>query len=494
MALSAPGIGSGLDINGIVGQLVALEKRPLAQLQAKSSGLQTKVSAFGQLRSQLSNLQDQLARLANINNWNALALSSSNPAVSGSLTTGAGTGRFTLEVSQLARAQAAAAPVVATGTAPGGGTLSIQLGQWRAVDEDSDPLTASVMRFTAVSGSTAKTVDILATDDLTAIAQKINAAGTGVTAAVVTDAAGQRLAIRSVETGTEQTFRIQVSDLGSGSTLGNLAYDPNGLDADTDGNPVFGAGYPGMTLTQSAQNTRATINGLGVESTDNRFNGVVAGLNLTVNAVTSGPVTVDVAEDKNAIRTAITGLVESYNSLSGALREMTKFDPATKQAGSLQGDSTAVGLQNALRRIFSGLGPAGSEFSRLSDVGVGFQLDGTLQVDAGKLNSALDKFSDMKTFFTAPGAAGAEGLALRLRDFAAGMVNSSGALTTRSESLQRDITRLGKEQDRINERIERVEARLLAQYSRLDGQLAGLNALSAYVAQQVTTWNNQKRD
>lgn len=491
MALSAPGIGSGLDIRGIVSQLVDLEKRPLQQLQAKSSSLQTKVSAFGQLRSQLNNLQEQLARLANPSTWNNLALTSSNPAVAGTLSAGATPGRFTVEVSQLARAQAAASNAVPANTNLGSGTLTIELGQWALADADNDVNTPDVFGFTPTSGSSSVSVDILATDDLASIANKINAAGAGISAAVVTDAAGQRLAIRSVETGTSQTFRITTSNLGVGSTLDALSYDPTGFAADISGNPSYPPGYNGLTLTQSARNTLATINGLQVESTDTRFNGVVTGLNLTVNAETQGPVTVDVAEDKNSIRTAISAVVESYNALANALREMTKFDPATKQAGSLQGDSTAVGLQNGIRRVFSSLGPEGSSFRRLSDVGLEFQLDGTLQLNAGKLNQALDNFDDLKTFFTATGAQGTEGLGVRLRDFAQGMLASAGPLTTRNQALQRDIERLTKEQDRINERIERVEARLLNQYSRLDGQLAGLNALSAYVAQQVTAWNNQ---
>lgn len=492
MALSAPGIGSGLDIRGIVSQLVDLEKRPLQQLQVKSSSLQTKVSAFGQLRSQLSNLQEQLARLANPSTWSNLALSSSNPAVAGTLAAGAAPGRFTVEVNQLARAQAAASTPVPANTSLGSGTLSIQLGQWGLANTDNDVDTPDVFRFSPASGAGSIPVEILATDDLTAIASKINAAGAGVSAAVVTDASGQRLAIRSVETGTSQTFRIQVSNLGTGSNLSALAYDPAGLEADITGGPAYPTGYTGLTLTQSARNTLATINGLALESTDNRFNGVVPGLNLAVSAETAGPVTVNVAEDRNAIRTAINAVMESYNALSNALREMTKFDPATKQAGSLQGDSTAVGLQNGIRRIFSGAGPEGTPFRRLSDVGLEFQLDGTLKLDQGKLNQALDKFDDLKTFFTTAGPQGAEGMGVRLRDFAQGMVDSAGPLSTRNQALQRDIARLTKEQDRLNERIQRVEARLLSQYSRLDGQLAGLNALSAYVTQQVTAWNNQK--
>ncbi len=479
MAISAPGIGSGLDIKGIVSQLVALEQKPLQQLQTRASSLQTQLSAFGQLKSQLANLQDQVAKLANTANWGTLSLTSSNSAaVSGTLKSGATATRFAVEVSQLARSQAAASDPVAAGTQPGSGTLSISLGSWASVDDDNNPATPDVMQFTQ-GDAAAVDVDIAEGDSLSAIAGKINAANAGVTATVITDASGERLAIRSVETGEAQAFRVQASNLGAGSTLDTLAYDPENTAT-------------GMTLTQSAQNTQATINGVNVTSTDNRFDGVVAGVALTVSQVTSGPVDINVAQDKNAVRTNINNLVESYNALSNALKEMTKYDPATKTAGSLQGDGTAVGLQAALRRMISGLGPAGTEFKRLSDIGLEFQQDGTLKADPGKLNKALDKLDDLKTFFTAPGADGANGLAVRMRNFTQGMLDSNGTLTTKNKNLQTALDRNAKDQEKLNERVERVEARLLAQYSRLDTQLANLNALSGYVAQQVTTWNNQK--
>ena len=479
MAISAPGIGSGLDIKGIVSQLVALEQKPLQQLQTRASSLQTKLSAFGQLKSQLANLQDQVTKLGNTANWGTLSLTSSNSAAaSGTLQAGATATRFALEVSQLARSQSAASGPVAAGTQPGSGTLSISLGNWASVDHDADPATPDVMQFTQ-GDATAVDVDIAEGDSLSAIAGKINAANAGVTATVITDASGERLAIRSVETGEAQAFRVQVGNLGVGSTLNTLAYDPENTAT-------------GMARTQSAQNTQATINGVNVTSTDNRFNGVVAGVALTVSQVTSGPVDINVAQDKNTVRTNINNLVESYNALNNALKEMTKYDPATKTAGSLQGDGTAVGLQATLRRMISGLGPAGSEFKRLSDVGLEFQQDGTLKADPGKLNKALDKLDDLKTFFTAPGADGANGLAVRMRNFTQGMLDSNGTLTTKNQNLKSALDRNTKDQEKLNERVERVEARLLAQYSRLDTNLANLNALSGYVAQQVTAWNNQK--
>ena len=49
--LSAPGIGSGLDINSIVDQLMAVEQIPLQRLQVKAGDYLAQISAYGQLRS-----------------------------------------------------------------------------------------------------------------------------------------------------------------------------------------------------------------------------------------------------------------------------------------------------------------------------------------------------------------------------------------------------------------------------------------------------------
>ena len=101
------------------------------------------------------------------------------------------------------------------------------------------------------------------------------------------------------------------------------------------------------------------------------------------------PVRITIANDTATAKTALKNLVESYNALSSALTTMTAYDKDTKTAGTLQGDSTAVNLQSAMRRILSGPGGSGGEFSSLSQIGLAFQKDGTLKIDDTKLDKAL---------------------------------------------------------------------------------------------------------
>jgi len=481
MAISSAGIGSGLDVKSIVSQLVALEQKPLSQLQVKSSSLTAKLSAYGQLQSQMANLQDMASKLATASNWDAMSVSSSNAAISGTATTAAAATAFSVQVSQMAQAQmAGSAPLAPAGSPVGAGTLRIELGSWST----SGPATFTKGTAAAVS------VAVGATDTLSQIADKINVAGAGVTATVLKDDAGERLLMRSSATGEASAFRVQALAepvapategvaITDGTGLGRLAFDP----ANATG---------GLALTQPALNTKATINGVPVSSQSNTLE-AIAGVKLTVSKTTTdtGPVEVSIKRDTAAAKTSINNFAASFNAISDALSEMTKYDAATKRGGTLQGDSTAVGLQAALRRLVGGSGPAGTAVGRLSDLGVEFQKDGTLKVDATKLDEALNKPDDVQTFFTADnGSNDTNGLALRLKDFAAGLLNSNGTLSTRSSALKSASERNTKEQERISDRISRTQARLEAQYSRLDASMGKLTALSNYVNQQVTQWNN----
>lgn len=463
-ALSAPGIGSGLDINGIVSKLMDLEKKPLANLQKAASTGQTKLSAYGQLKSQLSNLQDQVAKLAADANWNSVTLSSSNAgAVSGSVGATAKAASFTVQVSQLAQAQATAASVMPSGQTFGAGTLTIGLGQW------------SAGTFTAGTAP-ALAVQVAAGDTLAIVANKINQSGAGVSATVLHDSSGDRLLLKSSATGTNQGFRVQSS---GAADLAALAYNP----------PAAG----GMALTQAGVNMQGTLNGVAITSNSNSLDQALPGVSLNFHQVTTGPVQIDIKADTAGVRNSIVGLVSSFNALSNGLKEMTKYDVGTKTAGTLQGDATALGLQSILRRMLSDAGPAGTSFRRLTDIGVEFQLDGSLKINDTKLNSALNNLGDMKTFFTqGSGSAQPLGLATRLQNFVQGALKDNGTLGSRYKSLQQSLSKNAQEQSALNDRLQRNQDKLMAQYSRLDGQLSSLSALSGYVNQQITSWNNQK--
>lgn len=467
MAISSIGIGSGLEVETIVSQLVALESKPIAALQTKATGINTQISAFSQLKSQISNLQDQIDKLTKPATWLGNTLTSSNSAqVTGTATSSAVQATYDVEVSQMAAGQTIGSGLVASGTALGPGKLTISMGTY-----GSNGLTPNTKDGKNVSFS----VDITAEDDsLAKIAAKINAAKGDVSATVLKDHTGERLVLQSKTTGVNSAFSVEAEGVG----LQQFAY--NG----TDGT---------MKRSVEAQDTLAKINGIDMASHTNVFEEVAAGVTLTVaqkSAKDAAPVRITIANDTATAKTALKNLVESYNALSNALKTMTAYDKDSKTAGTLQGDSTAINLQSAMRRLLSGPGGEGGAFTSLSQMGIAFQTDGTLKIDDTKLDKALKDPESMSKFFTADVAdANQDGLAVRMKDFTSGLLATGGTFSTKDETLKNALKRNTADQERQTARVTAYEARVRAQYSRLDTQMASLKALDTYVAQQVAAWN-----
>jgi flagellar hook-associated protein 2 len=190
------------------------------------------------------------------------------------------------------------------------------------------------------------------------------------------------------------------------------------------------------------------------------------------------------------MRTAITDFATAYNDLVGLLREQTRFDETTQQAGTLQGDRSAVGLVNRLRSIVGGATAAATAFSRLADIGLEPQSDGKLRVVDARLDAALGRLDELRDFFArnAEGTA-QDGFGVLLRDYGDGTLGSEGVLTARQDALRAGIDRNGERIDRLEDRLALVEARLRRQYTLLDENVSRLNGLQNYVSQQIQNWN-----
>lgn len=470
-SISSPGLGSGLDVNTIVNQLVALERRPIELLQTQASKLQTQLSSFGLLQSYLSNLQSAAARLSQPTFWAESAATSSDPsAVGATASGGSAAGSYSVHVTQLAQAQSLASQAYADGTSlVGTGTLRIEIGTW----------TSGHGSFTPKDGTSPVEITIgPGEDSLESVRAKINAAGAGVTASIVKDASGARLVVRSNLTGEENAVRITATDDDGNDT------DAGGLSALTF-DPPSGAGR--MAQTQAAQDALVSINGLSVRSSSNVLDGVVEGLKLTLAKTTPSPVEVKVAPDTEAQKKAIEGFVTAYNDIAKYLAEQTKYDAATKKAGALQGDRSAVMLQNQLRNLLRETSGASAAFPRLTDIGLEVQSDGTLKVNSTKLNAALANPAELAKAFSGSDEnnAGNDGFGVRFRKFAATVTGSDGAVTTRTQGLRDAIKRNSDQQERYEDRVALVQKRLLRQYTALDTSVSQLNGLATYVQQQM---------
>ena len=473
--ITSTGIGSGLDVNSIVTQLVALERRPIEQLQTEAGKLDARLSSFGKIQSYLDNLRTAARSMADTSTWKAAtAASGDSMAVTATASSGTSPGAYSVEVTALAAAQLNASTAVPTATtAIGEGSMFIDIGSW------ADDLST----FTPKTGNTQIEITIGPGEDtLEKIRDKINGqTGIGVRATIVNDATGSRLVLQSKTTGVENGFRVQVNDADGvpddESGLSRLAYDPeNGIAV--------------STRSQPGANAKATINNLPVESATNTLSNVIDGVSLTLSKQTTSPVAVTVTRDTSSMRKSIDAFLTSYNELVKLLRDQTKYDPASKSAGPLQGDRSAISLLNQMRSAMSGSSSASAVYGRASDIGLSLQTDGTVKVTGSKLDTALGNLDELQKFFTtATSSADTNGLGDRLRRLTDTLLGTDGVVVTRQDGLRKLKSLNTDRQQSLEDRIAMTEKRLRAQYQTLDTNMARLTGLQGFVSQQITNWN-----
>jgi flagellar hook-associated protein 2 len=392
--VSAPGIGSGLDVNGIVGQLMAAERQPLAALSRQEQAYNQKLSAFGQVRSALASFQTALAGLGDGSKFQALSAASSDPQVLSASASGkAIPASYQIEVTQLAQQQKLASGGYATtDEVVGSGTLTIQFGTYNS----------GTNSFTANADKATQSIAIdPANNTLAGIRDAINAANAGVTATIVNDgsAAGNRLVLTSVESGAANSLKISVADADAnntdGSGLSALAYDPTA------------AAGSGKNLVQKAGalDAQLTIDGIAVAQATNTVKDAIDGVTLNLAQTNVGEkLTLTVARDTKAVTAAVDAFVKAYNSASGTLKNLTAFNGAGAQNGVLLGDATARAIQMQMRSLLNTSVDSGGALTTLSQIGVSFGSDGTLSLDSAKLNRAIDtQFDGIAALFAKAG-------------------------------------------------------------------------------------------
>src|SRR5690606_17787920 len=440
-SLISSGIGSGLDIAGLVRRLVEVEGAPqTARLNLREAEAQAKLSAIATIRSALAEFRSALDAISDIDSFRGRkATVSGTEHVKATATTSAVPAAYELEVEAFASAQKLATAAYSSADETiGTGTLTIMVG-------------ASVMNVEIDAESAT----------LGGIAAAINQApdNAGVVATVVNGVDGAQLVLSAAEPGAENS--IVVTQAGGDGGLAALVHDPlNGTTA--------------LPELPPAANARVLIAGTVVEGSGNRIGDAIGGLSielLSAEAV-GEQARLTVAYDRDGARAAIDKLVSAYNSLIDAVGNVASYDPESSRSGPLFGDGGLRNLVAQLRReLSSSLDAPDAPFRLLVDIGIETELSGKLKLDGTKLDAAFN--GD----FDAVGRLFAEddvGLAARLERLLEPYLASGGVLDSRTDSYKKTIERIGQGREALNQRLSRLEERLFRQFNALDGLLAQL--------------------
>src|SRR6185312_3977290 len=263
----------------------------------------------------------------------------------------------------------------------------------------------------------------------------------------------------------------------------NKASDNPGISA------TIVTGTDGAHLVLSGTRTGAA-NGFVVSSSGgdgvaghgagNSVSGAIDG--LTLNLVASGQTTLTVANDPSKGSSALSNLVNTYNSFVGIYQNLTKYDATSGTAGAMIGDATINGINSTLSRLVGGVVNGTS----LAALGISLQVDGTLKLDNGKLTQAMSDGGKLASQLFG----GDTGLAAQWNGQLDQWVGPNGTLAGRTSSISQQLSALKDQQATLDSRMADLTARYQAQFTALDTLMSKLNSTSSYLQQQFDALNN----
>lgn len=446
MAISSAGIGSGLNVESIVSQLVAAERAPADnRISRLESTTKAQISAFGSIKAALSGLESALKKLDGASSLpGRKATVGTDAGFTATASSSAALGTYSVVVDQLASAHKLQSAAAAKDTQIGNGTLTIQVGS-----EDSFDITIEPGKGT-----------------LSDIRSAINAqgAGKGVSATIVRGDAGDVLVLSSSKVGSEGAMTITASG------------GDNGLN-------VLNTTGGTMTVAAAAQDAQVTVDGISRTVSSNHITDMIDGVTLDLTKAKPGDsFSLDVTSDPSTLKASVLSVVSAYNTALSALRTQSAAGGEGKVAGALSGDSITRGMQQSLRNAIGG------NYSALTDLGLKTAVDGSLSLDGAKFDAAmLADPGKVKAVFGDEAAFGKG-----MRDMLHNYLGDQGLLTDRTKSLDERMKSVTQQRTDLNARMDRVEAAYRRQFTALDAMMAKMQSTSSYLTQQLGQLSNSQ--
>lgn len=445
-AITSAGLGSGLDIEGLVSKLVAAEGQPASlRLNRKEANLQADLSALGSLKGALSTFQTSVQSLKDLSSFQArTAISSNTDLFTVSADSSAVVGSFSIKVDQLAQSAKMRSTDFTSDTALlGAGTLAIGLG-------------ASSFNITVASDTT-----------LAGVRDAINQASDnpGIKATIIKVDSGSQLVLTSDKVGAANAISITATD----------------TDA-LDGNDLARLATANLTSIQTASDAIIYVDGQKVTKDSNSFSDVISGVTIALKK--ADPLkteTLSIALDKESVKSKVNDFIKAYNSLVGTISNLSSYNAETKQASQLFGDSTLRGVQNQIRQALSNPVQGVAGFSTLAEIGIKTNKSGVLEFDSTKLDSVIaSNFDEVSQLF-----ASGSGLATRFDNVLKNYLSSDGALSSRVDGVNKQIDNINDQRDKLNLRLAAIETRYRKQFTAMDALLGQLQATGSYLTQQL---------
>ena len=452
MSINFMGSYSGID-QTMIDQLMAVEKRPLVQMSERKTTMETQKNAWNDVRTRLNNLFEKIKVLQNSDTFSSMKATGSESAT---MTTSKNSpeGVYEISVQQLA-----------TKTSVIGGKI---------VEASSDSTKALGLTGTFklnTKGKDAKEIEIVETDTVRTIAEKINAVSkeSGVRASIIDN----RLVLNNLETGAKA---IQIAEEADSTILNQL-------------------GLKDTSEVIEGKNAMFKVNGVSVEKESNSVKDVVeyTTINLTKAHAAGSSDTITISKDTSKVEEAVKGFVDQYNSTMTFISDQLKAgspDDGGEKRGTLASDGSLMRLQSSLRTmVTSSLSNENTAIKDLSQLGVStVDRFGQLTFDASKLKEKLEENPvEVQNFFLSKNSEGKDiGFVPKINSYIDSFSSSTGIIKGKTDSFERSIKEVNKQVDAFTLRMERKEQYYISMFSKLDTAMMEAESQMGWLTSQIS--------
>ncbi len=451
--LSLDGLASGMGTGEIINQLVEIERRSIINLEREKISLEESKSAWRDVNTRLSNLEDQINNLKSTSTFDSMSSTSSDKEIiTATVNDNASEGDYQINVNSVAQAHRL------------GATTKISNNDNLLSDELGTPVDGDI----SINGTN---ITIDTDETLSSLKTKINDSNSNVSATIIDG----NLVLESTETGSANN--ITLSD-NTNNLLDNLGLNGDLNDINND------------SVLQIAQNANIEVNGItGITSSDNTFSDVVEGVTFTLDkdAQSDDTANISVTKDIEKASSSVKKFVDQYNSVMNFIDKKTNYNSETEDSGVLQGDGTLMRLQMKMRSMVTSRIDSNNDYNQLASVGISVDRDGVMSFDSSELEEALrSNQEDVINLFNAEKSEdGFNGVATNLKSYLDQLIQ------TNTGTIPRELDFYDTRMETIDDDIEDQERRLDSVRQRYEEQFTAMEKALSEMQQQQSWMQSQ---
>ena len=541
-AATSTGLGSGINVSGMVTSLIAAESGPqTADYTAQSTKVGADLTALGTLKNALYSFQTSVQTLQSLSTFQANTATSSNTAAFTATADGTSVpNSYQVGVTQLAKAAQMSSSFYSNASAlVGAGSLSLNLGtayvNGATLSSSAPPLTSTDMGINgypitavitpgntpqqnviaSINASTGST-GVIAVDNGSGGISLSNSLSTNTAAISITGNPATVLAETGLTTGTttaaHQAFTVNTDATTTLSSLvaainnasGNPGITASIINVDAGAQLLLTSNTMGaantigvqatpssgsnlsslntLTTVQAPSNAIITLNGQPVTRQSNSFSDVVPGVTFSLTAPTTSTESLAIAANPATATSNVNSFITAYNSLVGTMNNLSNYNATTGTASQLFGDPMMMGIKNQLLHALNASISGISGFSTLAEIGVTPDHSGALSLNSVVFNQAMAANpTGVANLF-----ASSTGIAAQFDVVLNNQLGFTGTIATRVNSDNTQLTSIANQQTTFNAQMSALQAQYLKQFNAMDSIVGNLqntsNSLTSMLA------------